>query len=77
MSTRLVGAPLLSKLTYRLHTKYGLCADEFRSTDHMPFQLYVREARRMVGAWVFTQRDRANDIVKPDTIGLGSYNIDS
>ena len=36
---------------------WGLCADEFQDSDHFPFQLYVREARRMLGAIVVTEKD--------------------
>ncbi|HEV2447886.1 MAG TPA: FAD-dependent oxidoreductase, partial [Candidatus Sulfopaludibacter sp.] len=57
--------------------QWGLAADEFTGTDHWPPQLYIREARRMVGEYVMTQRDIQNDLAKPDAIGMGSYNSDS
>ena len=56
---------------------WGLAADEFTETAGWPPQLYVREARRMRGAYVFTQMDRQYNLTKPDSIGLFSYNIDS
>ncbi len=37
--------------------QWGWCKDEFTDTKHLPPQLYVREARRMVGQYVFAQRD--------------------
>jgi hypothetical protein len=56
---------------------WGLCQDEFTDTGHWPHQLYVREARRMVGVYVMAQRDIQAELTKPDAIGMGSYNSDS
>lgn len=54
---------------------WGLAADEFGGG--LPPQLYVREGRRLVGDFVFTQRDRQFNVTKNDSIALFSYNIDS
>lgn len=56
--------------------QWGLAKDEFVDTDHWPHQMYVREARRMVGEYVLTQQDLQNHRRKYDSIGLGGYNID-
>jgi hypothetical protein len=39
--------------------------------------LYIREARRMVGDVVLTQRDVQKDVTKPDPVALGTYRIDA
>lgn len=57
--------------------EWGLCKDEFEDTGHWPHQLYIREARRMVGEYVVVQKDLQTDRTKPDVIGMGSYNSDS
>jgi hypothetical protein len=57
--------------------RWGLCKDEFTDTDNWPHQLYIREARRMVGEYVVIQKDLQTERTKPDAIGMGSYNSDS
>ncbi|MEZ6192096.1 MAG: FAD-dependent oxidoreductase [Phycisphaerales bacterium] len=56
---------------------WGLCKDEFVDNGHWPHQIYVREARRMVGDTVITQNHLTRDIPTPRPIGMGSYNMDS
>jgi len=57
--------------------RFGHAKDEFVETGNWPHQLYVREARRMLGEYVLRQQDVLEDITKPDSIGLGSHRIES
>jgi hypothetical protein len=57
--------------------KWGRAKDEFTDSDGWPRQLYIREARRMVGVYVMHQADLQTERTKADSIGMGSYNSDS
>jgi hypothetical protein len=56
---------------------WGYAGDEFEETDHFPPQLYIREARRMVGAYVMTSTDISTNQTKADSVGMASYKPDS
>ena len=56
---------------------YGLAADEFTNNDGWSEQLYIREGRRMVGRYVMTDRHVLAGSAVPESIGLGSYTLDS
>jgi hypothetical protein len=59
--------------------KWGPCKDEFTDNGGWPHQVYVREARRMWGTFVMTQHhvQVAEGHPVPDSVGLGSYSLDS
>lgn len=57
-------------------SKFGLCADEFTDNGNFPRQMYVRQARRLVGQFVLTQNNLENKTTFPDAIGLGFYPMD-
>jgi len=57
--------------------RWGLPKDEFKDNGHWPHQIYVREARRMVGAFVMTENELTKKQPTPDSVGMGSYTIDS
>lgn len=56
--------------------RFGLPKDEFVDTGGWPHQIYVREARRMIGSLVLTEHHTFGREVAPNSIGLGSYGTD-
>lgn len=58
-------------------SKWGLSKDEFIDNGNWPHQLYIREARRMVSDYVNTELDCFRKRETPESIGMGSYNMDS
>lgn len=56
---------------------WGLAADEFIETDGWPHQLYVREARRLLGPYVMNEHHCRGTAVVEDSIGLAAYTMDS
>jgi hypothetical protein len=56
--------------------KFGYCADEFTDNGGFPRQIYVRQARRLIGQFVLTQKNLQAKTDFADTIGLGYYPMD-
>jgi hypothetical protein len=57
--------------------KWGLARDEFKDNGNWPHQIYVREARRMIGSYVMTEHELLKRRATPEPVGMGSYGIDS
>lgn len=60
-----------------LMSQWGLAKDEFTDNGNWPHQIYVREARRMVSDYVMTDLDCRREKIAEDSVGIGSYNMDS
>jgi hypothetical protein len=54
-----------------------LAKDEFGDNGNWPRQIYVREARRMIGAYVMTEHNCRGEKVADDSIGMAAYGMDS
>ena len=67
----------------KLARTYNLPKDEFLDTNHFPFQLYVREGRRIQGEYTLSENDLtyAPGAKRPpihrDSISAGEYPFDS
>jgi hypothetical protein len=57
--------------------RWGVCKDEFHEGNGWQDQIYVREARRMIGAYVMAQANCQGRASADDAIGLAAYGMDS
>jgi hypothetical protein len=57
--------------------QWGLAADEFTDNENWPYQIYIREARRMLGTFVMTENEIMGKSPVGQSIGMGSYTMDS
>lgn len=72
----LTNDPAVPARVRREMSRWGLPREEFADTEHVPHQLYVREARRMLGEYVLTEHDLRAAQPHQDVVAMGSYNID-
>jgi len=62
---------------------WGLPKDEFPDNDHLPYEIYMRETRRIIGREVFTEHDALpvtgmkRAPLHPDSIGITEWFLDS
>jgi FAD dependent oxidoreductase len=73
----LANHPRVPQATRDIMAKWGLAKDEFVETGGWPHQIYVREARRLIGQYVHTELDCRRARPTPGSVGMGSYNMDS
>lgn len=59
------------------YASWGLPKDEFNDNGHMPYKLYIREARRMVSNFVMSENYLNGKEAVPEPIAMGNYNMDS
>jgi len=63
--------------------KWGLAKDEFMDNENFPKEMYVREARRIVGKYIFTEQDASlssnfeRTPIHKDSIGIADWPMDS
>lgn len=67
----------------KAYRRIGLPLDEFPDNDNLPYEIYVREARRIVGHHVFTEHDNrpapgiGRTPIHPDSIAITDWAMDS
>ncbi len=67
----------------RIARQYHLPLDEFTDSEHFPFQLYIREARRLRGLYTLSERDvtglggSEHSGRHDDAVAVGEFPIDS
>jgi hypothetical protein len=57
--------------------KWGYPNDEYTDSGNWSPQLYIREARRMVGNYVMTQANCESKEIVKDGVGMAAYTMDS
>ena len=57
--------------------RWGMCKDEFTDNEGWQQQLYIREARRMIGDYVMTQHNCQGVKLAEDAVGMAAYTMDS
>lgn len=73
----LANHPRVPKSVRDLVSKWGLARDEFVDSGNWPRQIYVREARRLVGEYVMTEHNCRRSRSAPRPVALGAYQMDS
>ena len=73
----LANHPRVPEKVRRRAAKLGFAKDEFVDNGHFPYQLYVREGRRMLGPMVMTEHELRKKPKVKDPVALGSYGMDS
>ncbi|MDZ7265558.1 MAG: FAD-dependent oxidoreductase [candidate division KSB1 bacterium] len=69
--------PALPATIRQQMSAWGWCKDEFMDNDYFPYQLYVREARRLRGEYVVTEHNCTGHRMVDDGVGLAAYTMDS
>jgi len=67
----------LPEVVRKTMNEWGFAKDEFKDNGNWPYNIYVRESRRMSGVYVMTENDILGKRMVPRSIGMGSYTMDS
>lgn len=75
----LANHPRVPESVRKVYSRWGTCRDEFTDGpgDGWQSQLYVREARRMVGSYVMTEANCRGKITAGKPVAMAAYTMDS
>ena len=75
----LANHPRVPSSVRKVYSRWGTCKDEFADGpgDGWQSQLYVREARRMIGSYVMTEANCRGKIIAGKPIAMAAYTMDS
>ena len=74
--------PAVARVPQTEVSRFGLPADEYPDNEHFPWQLYVRQGRRIQGEYTITEHDsippegRLRPPIHKDTIGICEHSFD-
>jgi hypothetical protein len=69
--------PRVPEKIRKIYAPWGLPRDEFSDNGHWPYNLYVREARRMRSDFIMTENHCKLKLPVEDPVGMGAYTLDS
>ncbi|HEY9260799.1 FAD-dependent oxidoreductase [Chitinophaga sp.] len=69
--------PRVPAAMQQLMAEWGYPKDEYPNNDHWSPQMYIREARRMIGDYVMTQANCQGKVKVTDGIAMAAYGMDS
>ena len=72
----LANDPVVPEKLKKQVRSFGLCKDEFVDNGGWPYQLYIREARRMISDLVMNENHCTGKLIAGKSVAMASYGLD-